>query len=137
MAGGKRRPGVRLGRRTARRGPQAGGLWCANREGRGRARRLLLGLGALVGLWLSWSAERASLERGNRLHRAGDAEGAAGLYEARSREGADDDALRYNLGTALIEAGDPTAAETELVLATRRGDPCAFAARWRPKGRIP
>ncbi len=88
-----------------------------------KARRLLLGLAALAGLWLSWSAERGSLERANRLHRAGDAESATGLYEARSREGADDDELRYNLGTALIEAGDPTAAETELVLATRRGDP--------------
>jgi hypothetical protein len=83
--------------------------------------RVLLLVGAMVGLAVSWSAERVSLQRGNRLHRAGSVDRAAELYEERVRRGAGDEALRYNLGTALAELDDP-AAEVELEIASRRGD---------------
>jgi hypothetical protein len=86
------------------------------------ARRAGIAVVALAGLWLSWSDERGSVERGNRLHRSGDFGDAAALYQERARDGAGDEALRYNLGTSLAETGDPSA-ETELLLATRRGAP--------------
>jgi hypothetical protein len=84
--------------------------------------RLGLVAAAAVGLVLSWSVERASLQRGNRLHRSGSTGEAADLYDERLRRGASDEALRYNLGTALAVLDDP-AAEAELEIAGRRGGP--------------
>ena len=80
-----------------------------------------IALAAVVGLALSWSIERGSVQRANRLHRGGDASDAADLYAARAERSAADAGLRYNLGTALAEAGRP-GAEAELLQATLRGD---------------
>ena len=82
--------------------------------------RIGLALGAALGLGLSWTVERGSLERGNRTFREGETPLAAELYDARARSGADEAEVRYNLGTALAVNDDP-AAEAELALATRRG----------------
>jgi len=79
-----------------------------------------LGLVAMVGLGLSWSAERRSLERANRLQRAGQTEAAASLYEARAIRSPVDPRLRYNLGTALA-ALDSGSAEVELARAAAAG----------------
>ena len=82
--------------------------------------RIAVALTAALGLTLSWSAERSSLERANRLHRAGASVEAAALYQQRATAGAEDVETRYNLGTAMAASDDP-GAEEELVLATRRG----------------
>lgn len=84
--------------------------------------RLCLTLLAAAGLAFGWSAERGSLERANRLQRAGRVDDAVDLYETRTRTKPSDPALRYNLGTALA-ALDSEAAETELVRATPGGSP--------------
>jgi hypothetical protein len=84
------------------------------------SRRVITRLGTAlvcaVGASLSWSAERSSVERANRLHRAGAYEAAAGLYRAGTERRAADPLLRYNLGTTLAEADDP-AARAELARA--------------------
>jgi hypothetical protein len=87
---------------------------------RGTLIRIGIAVTATLGLTLSWSAERRSLERANRLHRVGSSVEAATLYEQRATTGAEDVETRYNLGTAMAASDDP-AAEAELVLATRRG----------------
>ena len=79
-------------------------------------RRALLGVLAVVGLAGSWSVERRSVERANRVQRNGDSETAAILYAERTRTSATDPALRYNLGTALVSTGS-VAAEDELARA--------------------
>jgi hypothetical protein len=88
------------------------------------SRRTLIRAGiaaaAAAGLMLSWSAERRSLERGNRAFRAGETPTAARLFDERARSGAEEAEVRYNLGTALAANDDP-AAEAELTLAARRG----------------
>lgn len=75
---------------------------------------------AASGLAWSWSQERGSLERANRLARAGEVQEAAQLYEERALETPSDTELRYNLGTTLI-ALDSTDAEVELARATVAG----------------
>ena len=91
---------------------------------RTRSRRILLRIGLAVfavgGLAWAWSQERGSLERANRLARAGEVEEAATLYEARALNTPTDTELRYNLGTTLI-ALDSTSAEIELARATAGG----------------
>ena len=82
--------------------------------------RVGLAVVAAAGLVWSWSAERSSLERANRLARAGEVAQAATLYEERALETPSDTELRYNLGTALI-ALDSTDAEVELARATVGG----------------
>lgn len=82
--------------------------------------RLALAVFAAAGLAASWSMERASLERANRLARAGAVAEATTLYEERTLDDPSDAELRYNLGTALI-ALDSTDAEVELVRATTGG----------------
>ena len=77
-------------------------------------------LTAAVGLALSWTVERRSLERGNREFRQGASPEAAQLYDERARRGADEAEVRYNLGTAMAVNDDP-GADAELTLAARRG----------------
>lgn len=85
---------------------------------------LRIGLGTLTvaGLVVSWTVERGSLERGNRLQRAGEYRAAADVYAERTRTDAVNPELRYNLGTALAQGDDPTA-EGELARATLAVDP--------------
>jgi hypothetical protein len=59
---------------------------------------------AAVGITLSWRLERDSVERANRLHRAGDLTGAAGLYGSRLARDSASSRLRYNRGTTLLVA---------------------------------
>jgi len=66
---------------------------------------------ASSGLVLSWSFERDSVERANRLHRDGAMNEAAALYEERLTPDDLDPALRYNLGTSLLELGSSVARE--------------------------
>lgn len=84
--------------------------------------RLTVGLLSVIGLVWSWTVERESLERGNRLQRAGEFRAAADIYADRTRDDAVNPELRFNLGTALAEAADPTA-EDELARAALAGDP--------------
>jgi hypothetical protein len=77
---------------------------------------------AAVGLFGSWTVERTSVERANRLQRAGSAAEAAALYQQRARTDGGNAELRYNLGTALLADGAETA-EEELSRATRSADP--------------
>lgn len=86
-----------------------------------RLKRLLLGTAALVGLVTAVVLERGSLERANRLHRAGQWSEASELYEARTRTDADDARVRYNLGTALA-ISRAEGAEVELARAEAIGD---------------
>lgn len=83
---------------------------------RRRLRRIALAAIAATGLALSWSAERGSMERANRLQREGRHEEAAELYRARTPSAPSDPELRYNLGTTLA-ALDSTGAEAEVELA--------------------
>lgn len=64
---------------------------------------------ATSGLTVSWAVERQSLERANRLHREGALRAAATLYGARLSRRQPDPSLRYNLGTSLLELGNPAA----------------------------
>ena len=87
------------------------------------ARPLHVALAVLVaslGLLLSWSAERGSLERANRLQREGRSEEAARLYGDRVARDPVSPEARYNLGTALLEL-DSLGAELELGRAVRSG----------------
>jgi len=76
---------------------------------------------ALVGLGASWTAERQSAQRANRLHRRGILPEAATIYMDRVEEDADDAGLRYNLGTTLMRVGSPDAA-LELAAGTESED---------------
>jgi len=76
---------------------------------------------ALVGLALSMAIERGSVERANRMHRAGELGAAEELYRARVADDSTAALLRYNLGTALLGLGS-SAAEQELVRATQADD---------------
>ncbi|MDX1646986.1 MAG: hypothetical protein R3304_07565 [Longimicrobiales bacterium] len=72
-----------------------------------------LGLLSILGIVMAWSAERASVERANRLKRQGNAEAAAALYRTRTALSPTDALLRYNLGTTLATL-DSASAELEL-----------------------
>jgi hypothetical protein len=94
-------------------------------------RRAVLSGVALSGLLYSWAAERTSLERANRLYREGALQEASDIYgREASGDGQGgreriDPAVRYNLGTSLLELGS-AAAEGEL-LAAAEGRPLATA----------
>jgi hypothetical protein len=91
-------------------------------------RRAVLSGVALSGLLYSWAAERTSLERANRLYRDGALQEASDIYgrEASGDGGVGrepiDPAVRYNLGTSLLELGS-AAAESELLAAAEGGPP--------------
>jgi len=84
--------------------------------------RIVVGVIAASGLVFAWTTERGSLERGNRLQRAGEYREAADVYAERTRLDAVNAELRYNLGTALAQ-GDAPGAEDELTRATLSPDP--------------
>jgi hypothetical protein len=94
-------------------------------------RRAVLSGVALSGLLYSWAAERTSLERANRLYREGALQEASEIYgreasgDGQGRREPVDPAVRYNLGTSLLELGS-AAAEGEL-LAAAEGWPLATA----------
>ena len=77
---------------------------------------------AAGGLLLSWTAERDSVERANRLHRAGELTAAASIYMERAQSDSSDAGLRYNLGTTLLGAG-VSMASAELEAGTASEDP--------------
>jgi hypothetical protein len=94
-------------------------------------RRAVLSGVALSGLLYSWAAERTSLERANRLYREGALQEASDIYgreasgDGQGGRAPIDPAVRYNLGTSLLELGS-AAAEGEL-LAAAEGRPLATA----------
>jgi hypothetical protein len=85
-------------------------------------RRAVLSGVALSGLLYSWAAERTSLERANRLYREGALQEASDIYgreasgDGQGGRAPIDPAVRYNLGTSLLELGS-AAAEGELLAA--------------------
>lgn len=85
------------------------------------ARRLIYGTLAISGIVVAVVLERGSLERANRLHRAGQWTEAAELFEARTRSSSDDARLRYNLGTALA-VSRAEGADAQLARAEATGD---------------
>jgi hypothetical protein len=76
---------------------------------------------AVVGLGVSWTVERQSVQRGNRLHRQGALPEAAAVYAERVAGDSADRRLRYNLGTTLLRVGVSTA-EQELAAGTSSAD---------------
>ena len=76
---------------------------------------------AVAGLVLSWTVERGSMQRGNRLHRQGALPEAASIYSERVAGDSADHRLRYNLGTTLLGVGVASAA-TELATSTESVD---------------
>ena len=70
------------------------------------------------------SQDHSSLERGNRLYRAGDPPAAAEIYRGSEGEGDRIPVARYNLGTALLQI-DPDSAEVYLRGAAEGQDPTA------------
>lgn len=81
-----------------------------------KGRAALLFLLGTAGVLASWLAERSSVERANRLHRAGELQAAASIYGERLLSDSTDARLRYNLGTTLLRAR-VSAAESELAVA--------------------
>lgn len=73
------------------------------------------------GIVLAGSVERASEQRGNRLHRAGAFPEAAGVYGGRVRADGTPDRLRYNFGTTLLDLGS-AASRGELTRASESAD---------------
>lgn len=76
---------------------------------------------AVTGLIVSWSVERQSMQRGNRLHRQGELPEAATIYANRVAGDSADYRLRYNLGTTLLRVGVSSAAQ-ELAVSTESPD---------------
>jgi hypothetical protein len=76
---------------------------------------------ALSGLFFVIALERSSVERGNRLHRSGALPKAASIYRGRTDAESPRPALRYNLGTSLLELGS-SSAEAELAIGTGSED---------------
>ena len=74
----------------------------------------------LLAPFLLWR-DHYSLERGNRLYRAGDSRGAAEVYRGSERAGAGLPTVEYNLGTALLEI-DPDSAQAYLLRVADGGD---------------
>jgi len=89
------------------------------RGARGRRRTAGAALVAILAAALLLVRDRGSLQRGNRLFRAGDAAAAADVYGRSARPGEDE--ARYNLGTALL-AVDIDSAEAELRSASESAD---------------
>ena len=65
--------------------------------------------------------DHGSLERGNRLYRAGDSPGAAEVYRGSERAGDGIPTVEYNLGTALLQI-DPDSAQAHLLRAAEGED---------------
>ena len=63
--------------------------------------------------FLLWR-DHSSLERGNRLYRAGDSQGATEVYRDSERAGDRLPTVEYNLGTALLQ-NDPDSAQAHLL----------------------
>ena len=84
-------------------------------------KRLAILAVAGAGVAFSWSVERGSLERANRLLRAGQVAEAEALYAERALAAPSAPEVRYNLGTALVTLGSATG-EVELSRAIPRGD---------------
>ncbi|MDH3206807.1 MAG: hypothetical protein OEO79_09350 [Gemmatimonadota bacterium] len=76
---------------------------------------------ALAGLSLSWTVERGSVQRGNRLHRQGAQPEAASIYSKRVVGDSANSLLRYNLGTTLLGVG-VSSAGPELAVAAESPD---------------
>jgi hypothetical protein len=76
---------------------------------------------ATVGLVVSWTVERQSVQRGNRLHREGALPEAAKIYANRVAGDSTAHELRYNLGTTLLRVGVSSAA-SELAASTESPD---------------
>jgi len=76
---------------------------------------------ALLVPFLLWR-DHHSLERGNRLYRAGDSQGAAEVYRGSERAGDEPPRMDYNLGTALLQI-DPDSAQAYLLRVAEREDP--------------
>ena len=90
-------------------------------EVRARARRWAALLATiLLVAFLLWQDHR-SLERGNRLYRAGDPPAAAEVYRGSEREGDGFPTAQYNLGTALLQI-DADSAGAHLRRATEGED---------------
>ena len=83
--------------------------------------RTLSALVAAAALAWSWSSERGSLERANRLQREGRNAEAAQLYRERTNRQPTAPELRYNLGTTLASL-DSADAEDELARALTTDD---------------
>ena len=67
----------------------------------------------LLASFLLWR-DHHSLERGNRLYRAGDSWGAAEVYRGSEKAGDGLPPVEYNLGTALLQI-DPDSAQAHLL----------------------
>ena len=65
----------------------------------------------LAGLVFTWTNERTSVERANRLHRTGNLPNAVAVYQNRIDSDSLRLGLRYNLGTSLLELGSARAEE--------------------------
>jgi len=81
---------------------------------------ILLVVTVLTAPYLLWQ-ERQSIERGNRLYRAGDPPRAVEVYRASEDAAQGLPAADYNLGTALLEL-DPDSAEAHLLRAVEGED---------------
>ena len=84
-------------------------------------RALLLVALSVAGIALTVRAERASVSRANRLHRADRLEEAAEIYLDRAAADSTAERLHYNLGTTLLRMGSPEAAQ-ELTAAKESDD---------------
>jgi len=72
----------------------------------------------MAGVAMSWTAERQSAERANRLYRGGSLQEAVVIYTDRLEANAEDLALQYNLGTALLPS---STAKASVLLAASGG----------------
>src|SRR5688572_19340262 len=82
----------------------------APRAPRARLPRAAVAIAAAAALLLAAVAlvlDRGSVERANRLHRAGDTTRAIGLYRAALERSASGPELSYNLGTAWLGQSTP------------------------------
>jgi hypothetical protein len=77
---------------------------------------------AVVGLLVAWTVERQSVQRANRLHRAGALPDAASIYAQRLASDSTDHRLHYNLGTTRLGAGVSDVG-AELASGTASADP--------------
>ena len=75
----------------------------------------------LAGLVFTWTNERKSVERANRLHRTGNLPKAVAVYQNRIDSDSLRLGLRYNLGTSLLELGSARA-EEELAFGVESND---------------
>ena len=115
-------------------GGDSGSVTEMNHRGTDRSGwRWVVALIVVAGLAMSTLAlDRISVERANRLHRAGDMEGAAEGYLRRAG-GAAGGAVAYNLGTTMLALGD-VGADSLLLAATLDEDATARQRAFRNLG---